>query len=132
MKRNGAFGKGNDAPKAGALPGCATPRLRSFYITSQTKGSMSAWGFGTDAPAFQQKFRATVPKPIQIESMTYRRRLGEGFLEASVDAAVPNSPIESSHGSRAWPEFGSAPIPFFALARNFRTLAAASVLLQVC
>src|ERR1039458_4848231 len=28
------------APKAGALPGCATPRLHSFYITSQPGSSV--------------------------------------------------------------------------------------------
>ena len=35
------------APKAGALPGCATPRLHSFYITSDPLGSMRTLGFDT-------------------------------------------------------------------------------------
>jgi len=69
MKRNGAFGKEYDAPKAGALAGCATPRLHSFYITSKTGASLCARSFDTDTPAFQAKFRSTVSKPLQIESV---------------------------------------------------------------
>src|ERR1019366_10103455 len=36
MEIKTSFGAGRCAPKAGALPGCATPRLHSFYITSET------------------------------------------------------------------------------------------------
>jgi hypothetical protein len=35
VKGKGSFGAGRYAPKAGALPGCATPRLNSFYTTSE-------------------------------------------------------------------------------------------------
>jgi hypothetical protein len=80
MKPNGAFGKGNHAPKAGALPGCATPRLHSFYTTSQTETSLCARGFDTDTPAFCSKFGSTVSKPLQIESTIYRGRLNPGWI----------------------------------------------------